>query len=106
MRIPVDQTPKYHYKLVGEGIEYSWGCAKNVFQQISIKQKRTKQGFRDTVRRCLSTEVLTVDCIRKFSKQAREYMCAYHALTEQQQQQDHAAENLVSSNEEDNAKTI
>jgi hypothetical protein len=25
----VDQTPKCHPELAGEGIEYSWGCAKN-----------------------------------------------------------------------------
>jgi len=29
MGVLVDRTPKCHCELVGEGIEYSWGCAKN-----------------------------------------------------------------------------
>ena len=28
----VDCTPKCHCKLAGEGIKYSWGCAKNHYQ--------------------------------------------------------------------------
>jgi hypothetical protein len=33
----IDQTPKCHCKLAGEGIEYSWGCAKNFFRQQPLK---------------------------------------------------------------------
>jgi hypothetical protein len=31
--ITIDQTPKCHCKLSGEGIKYSWGCAKNFYRQ-------------------------------------------------------------------------
>ena len=30
MGVLVDWTPKCHCELAGEGIEYSWGCAKKV----------------------------------------------------------------------------
>jgi hypothetical protein len=36
----IDRTPKCHCKLAGEGIEYSWGCAKNFFRQQPLKDKR------------------------------------------------------------------
>jgi hypothetical protein len=29
--VMVDRTPKCHCELLGEGIEYSWGCAKNYY---------------------------------------------------------------------------
>ena len=35
----IDQTPKCHPEMVGEGIEYSWGCGKNHFQAIPIKRE-------------------------------------------------------------------
>ena len=30
--IIVEHTPKCHPKISGEGIEYSWGCAKNYYR--------------------------------------------------------------------------
>jgi hypothetical protein len=30
----IDRTPKCHPKLVGEGIEYSWACAKNKYRLL------------------------------------------------------------------------
>ena len=65
MGISVDRTPKRHCELAGEGIEYSWGCAKNFFQWIPIGEKRTKQGFRNMVRKCMSRDVLTTDHVKK-----------------------------------------
>ena len=32
MGVSVDRTPKCHCELAGEGIEYSWGCAKNSYR--------------------------------------------------------------------------
>ena len=39
----IDQTPKCHCELAREGIEYSWGCAKNFFRQQPLKDKRKKK---------------------------------------------------------------
>ena len=78
--VTVDRTPKCHCELAGEGIEYSWGCAKNAYRQKPLSDKRSKEKFRETVRKCLSRQVLTTERIRKFSKRAREYICTYRAL--------------------------
>jgi hypothetical protein len=83
----IDRTPKCHCELAGEGIEYSWGCAKNFFRQQPLKDKRKKENFRNTVRHCISEKVLTFERVRKFSRRAREYILAYHTLHSQQQQQ-------------------
>ena len=68
MGVFIDQTPKCHCVLAGEGIEYSWDCAKNFYWRISIRQRRKKEAFRDMVRRCLSEEVITTVHIRKPSR--------------------------------------
>jgi hypothetical protein len=39
-----------------------------------------------SVRRCLSDEVITQERVIKFSKRAREYICAYHTLHKEQQE--------------------
>jgi hypothetical protein len=33
MGVTVDQTPKCHSEMAGEGIEYSWAAAKNKFHE-------------------------------------------------------------------------
>jgi hypothetical protein len=42
MNALIDRTPKCHCELAGEGIEYSWGCAKNEYchQPLSAKKKK------------------------------------------------------------------
>jgi len=45
----IDCTPKCHCDLAGEGIEYSWGCAENLYCQKPLSQKRKKETFRATV---------------------------------------------------------
>jgi hypothetical protein len=45
--VTVDRTPKCHCELAGEGIEYSWGCAKNFYRQQPIREKRKKENFRN-----------------------------------------------------------
>ena len=62
MGVIVDRSPKCHPKLAGEGVEYSWGCAKN----------KKKENFLISVRKCLSRETLPNDHVRAFSKCARE----------------------------------
>ncbi len=34
MGVLVDKTPKYHCKLAGEDIAYTWGCSKNYYQSL------------------------------------------------------------------------
>jgi len=81
MGVIIDRTPKCHCELAGEGIEYSWGCAKNEYRHKPLSSKRKKETWRQTVRECLSREVLTTERIRKFSRPAREYIVAYHLLS-------------------------
>jgi hypothetical protein len=68
MGILVDRTPKCHCELAGEGIEYSWGCAKNFYRRQPLKMKRGKANFRATVQQCFSREILTIERIRLFSQ--------------------------------------
>ena len=68
MGVMVDWTPKCHCELAGEGVEYSWGCAKNTYRRVPLKKKRGKENFRNVVRECMSREnVLTTDRIHTFS---------------------------------------
>jgi hypothetical protein len=81
MGVLVDWTTKCHCELAGQGIEYSWGCAKNSYRQVSLKQKRGKDNFKVVVRECLSREkVLATKQIRLFSRRARAYICAYYMI--------------------------
>jgi hypothetical protein len=73
---------KSHCELVGEGIEYSWGCAKNFHRQQPTKEKRKKENFGNMVRTFISQQVLTVERVRIFSRRARECIQAYRMLHE------------------------
>ncbi len=65
---------------------------------IETKQNKTKELFKTSVRKCLSREVLTANCIRSFSRWACQYILAYHALNLQRQQQASGeADNIVST---------
>lgn len=79
--ISVDRTPKCHPELAGEGIEYSWGAAKNHYRRLPMKDKKGKGNFRHSVSGAIAREgVLATDRIRKFSRRAREYIVAYKLL--------------------------
>jgi hypothetical protein len=80
LRAKIDSTPKCHCELAGERIEYSWGCAKNFFRQQPLKDKRKKENFHNTVRKCMSEDTLSWERVRKFSRKARQYILAYQAL--------------------------
>ena len=97
MGILINQTPKCHCELVGKGIEYSWGCSKNFYRRLPVIEKRTKKNFQGLVRRSLSHELLTTERIRKFSKQASQYICAYHSMWQQQQPQQNPTTNSDTS---------
>ena len=38
----VNRTPKCHCKLAREGIKYSWGCSKNMYQWVTLSKKGKK----------------------------------------------------------------
>jgi hypothetical protein len=102
MGVLVDRTPKCHCELAGEGIEYSWGCAKNYYRRLPLKEKKSKETFKQSVRKSLCNKnVLTLDRVRAFSRRARQYTLAYYALHQQQQEQQaigiRAADNLATS---------
>ena len=79
-------------KLAGEGIKYSWACAKNFYRRVSLKRKKGKENFRSVVQESMSTDkVLTTKGIRHFSRRARQYICAYFKIwkdLDKQQQDD------------------
>ena len=42
MGVIIDQSPKCHPELAGEGVEYSWGCAKNAYRHLALREKKKK----------------------------------------------------------------
>ena len=84
MGVMIDRTPKCHCELAGEGIEYAWGCAKNHYRRQPPKDKRGKDNFRRTVRKCFSRQVVTTERVRMFSQRARAYILAYHKIRQEQ----------------------
>jgi len=82
--VKVMLTPKCHAELAGEGIEYLWGRAKGTYRSLSLNQKKGKDTFKASVQYCLSDEVITRDRVRKFSRQAQQYLIAYHAYDSKQ----------------------
>ena len=80
----IDRTPKCHCELAGEGVKYAWGCAKNHYRRQPLKDKRGKENFRQTVRKCFSRDILTIEWVRMFSQCARAYILAYHMIRQEQ----------------------
>jgi hypothetical protein len=83
-------TPKFHAELAGEGIEYSWGVSKGVYRQKPLDSKKGKESFKALVHACTSRDVLTTELVRKLSRRARAYICAYFALHESKKNGDDA----------------
>jgi hypothetical protein len=75
-------TPKFHAELAGEGIEYSWGVTKGVYQWKPLNSKRSKESFKALVHECTSREILSTKTVRKLSRRARAYISAYYSLYE------------------------
>jgi hypothetical protein len=78
-------TPKFHAEMAGEGIEYSWGVAKSVYRKMPLNSKKGKASFKLLVNECASRDVLTTETVRKLSRRARSYICAYYALHQRKQ---------------------
>jgi hypothetical protein len=75
-------TPKFHAELAGEGIEYSWGISKGVYRRKPLQSKKSKESFKMLVRECTSKDILATKTVRKLSRRARAYICAYYTLYE------------------------
>jgi hypothetical protein len=54
--VVVDRSTKSHPELAGEGIEYTWGRAKGVYQKARLADKKGKDNFQKQVSHCLSTQ--------------------------------------------------
>ena len=87
MGIIVDPTPKCHPELAGEGIEYAWGCAKGSYRRLPIKEKKSKQNFKKSVKKVLLEEVLSTNRIRMFSRRARQYTLAYFCINKERERE-------------------
>ena len=61
MGIIVDCTPKCHCELAGEGIEYTWGFAKNHYRTMRLQSKKGKENFKEAVKKCISRDLLTTE---------------------------------------------
>jgi hypothetical protein len=83
--IKVDFTPKFHAEMAGEGVEYSWGHSKGSYRRGPLGRKKSRAGFRDLVKECISRKNLTTRRVRRFSARARAYICTYHYLNEQKE---------------------
>jgi hypothetical protein len=66
--VEVILTPKCHGELAGKGVEYIWTCSKNHYRNLSLKEKKGKGKFKETVRTCLSVDVIKLLQIRRFAK--------------------------------------
>jgi hypothetical protein len=43
MGVAIDRSPKCQCEIAGEGIEYTWACAKNHYQGILLDKKKVRR---------------------------------------------------------------
>jgi hypothetical protein len=92
MGVTVDRTPKCHPELARKGIEFSWACLKLFYWSLPIKEIKTKEAFKELVKKSLDWEnVITTECVETFSRQAHHYTMAYFPLSQEAEQE--AAQN-------------
>ena len=80
MGMIVDHSPIAHPEVAGEGVEYDWGFSKLFYRRHPLAVKRSKEKFRDLVRKCISRETITTEMRRKFARRARRYTLAYLSM--------------------------
>ena len=68
-------SPKYHCEIAGEGIEYSWGCAKKLYRKKPLKIKRSREQFVTLVKNSIGH--VSPLMVNKFLMKARRYMIGY-----------------------------
>ena len=52
--VKVVRTPKCHPEIAGEGIKYDWVCGKGFYRRLPLSAKKTKNKFRESVKRVLT----------------------------------------------------
>ena len=85
--IAVIISPKFHAKLAGEGIEYSWDISKALYRRKPLHSKRSKESFKRLVLECTRRQqVLQTATVRPeaFQTSAGLHMCILRTLREQQ----------------------
>ena len=78
--VKVDCTPKFHCEMAGEGIEYCWAFSKALYRRKPLASKKSRDTFKKLVKECTSASILKPAQCKKFSRRARQYMCAYYIL--------------------------
>eukprot|EP00957_Ditylum_brightwellii_P044730 3391929-Ditylum_brightwellii.AAC.1 len=81
--VTIDRSPKGHPEVAGEGIKYTWVCAKFYMRTVPVGKRKTAVQFWREVRLSLSTTecaILNCNKIRKFAARARDYISTYHLL--------------------------
>ena len=83
LNITVDQSPKCHPEVAGEGIEYTWAQSKIYLRRLPLSKRKTKDQFRKQLDLALSEKegaCLNREFVRKTSARARDYIVAYYNL--------------------------
>jgi len=64
--------PKYHAKLAGEGIEFSWGHAKGVYCRTQLSHKKGCSNFVTPVQTscCIPVDELPIAHLRLMARHA------------------------------------
>ncbi len=52
--VTVELTPKFHAKLAGKHVEYSWAHAKAFYRQVPVSRKRVRDNFKAVVKECIA----------------------------------------------------
>ena len=72
----------HHCELAGEGIEFLWGCAKNSYHCVYLKQKQARE--RQLWNGCKNMPVKRKGvgdrANQTVSRRARSYICAYYMI--------------------------
>jgi hypothetical protein len=74
-------TPKCHPEIAGRGVEYAWGYSKLRFWKHF--NDAVPRHLEENVEKALSTDILTINRMRKFARKARDYKLTYAFLIDQ-----------------------
>jgi hypothetical protein len=76
----IEQTPKYHAEIAGEGVEYDWALGKNCHKRSPLSKRKTMAGFRKSATYAVGRENMTLERARGCARRARQYIVAYQWL--------------------------
>jgi hypothetical protein len=86
-------TPKCHPEIAGRGIEYAWGYSKLRYRNHFNDAKQSH--LEENVSKALSTDVLTLQRMRKFARKAREYKLTYSFLAANENEDGEMSKGLI-----------